>query len=299
MSIDLSGQVALVTGAGRGLGRAHALWLAAAGAKIVVNNRAKPGRASTANAVVEEIRAAGGEAIADENPIDDPEGAERMVAAAIQAFGRLDILICNAGFTDMAPFAEMDLERFNAIMSGNFYGAMLPMRAALKEMIRAGYGRIVATTSSAAYFPIPGCSAYGAAKAALIGLVRTAATEVAGHDIKLNLISPLAFTSMNEGYLGEELSGLFSTDHIVPVAGWLCSPACDRSGAILTVGGGKVSRVWVMETAGQRTGGKDMADVLPMLDSLDGAREWETGMDTGNNLIAEFEASRDAADANP
>lgn len=285
------GQVALVTGAGRGLGRAYALWLAKAGAKVVVSNRSRPDRESVAEAVAEEIRAAGGEAIADDSAVEDQQGAEKMVAAAIKAFGRLDILICNAGVTQISPLMEMGIDQFREVMDINFYGTLFPMRAALQEMSRAGYGRIIVTASGAAYYPIPGTAAYAAAKSALIGLVRTTAAEVAEKDIKINIISPIAYTPMSYGHMSESLGELFSTDNITPVVGWLSSPACDKSGAILTVGGGKVSRVRIVETPGQRVHERDMGAIWPDLESLDGAREWASGMDSANRLIAEFQAS--------
>lgn len=284
------GQVALVTGAGRGLGRAYALWLAKAGAKVVVSNRSKPGRDSVAEAVVEEIRAAGGEAIADENAVENEQGAKEMVTTAIKAFGRLDILICNAGVTEISPLLDMDIDQLRMVMDVNFYGTLLPMRAALKEMSSAGYGRIVVTASGAAYYPIPGTAAYAASKAALIGLVRTTAAEVADKDIKINIISPIAYTPMSYGHMSESLGELFSTDNVTPVVGWLSSPACDRSGTILTVGGGKVSRVRIVETPGQPVHERKISDIWPDLESLDGAREWASGMDTANGLIAEFQA---------
>ena len=293
MNDDFAGQVAVVTGAGGGLGRAYALWLAKAGVKVVVNNRARAGRASVAEAVAREIRDAGGTAVANEDSIEDPAGAARLIAAALDSFGRLDILVCNAGITTFAPLDDMSAEDFQQIMNVNFYGSLYPIQAALKPMYTAGYGRIVATASTAAWYPIPGISAYAASKSALIGLARTLGAEAADRDVRINLIAPMAYTPMSYGHMDESLAALFSTDHIAPVVGWLCAPSCDRSGAILTIGGGEVRRVGIVEGRGQRIE-PDMADLWARLESLEGSKERATGMETANSLIAAFRASQRA-----
>lgn len=288
---DFAGQVAVVTGAGRGLGRAYALWLAKAGVKVVVNNRARAGRTSVAEAVAREIRDGGGIAIANEDRIEDPAGAARLVAAALGAFDRLDILVCNAGITTFMLLDEMSAEDFQQIMSVNFYGSLYPIQAALKPMYAAGYGRIVATASTAAWYPIPGVSAYAASKSALIGLVRTLGTEAGDRNVRINLIAPMAYTPMSYGHMDENLADLFSTDHIAPVVGWLSAPSCDRSGGILTIGGGEVRRVGIVEGPGQRIE-PDMADFWARLESLEGGKERATGMETADSLIAAFRVSQ-------
>jgi NAD(P)-dependent dehydrogenase (short-subunit alcohol dehydrogenase family) len=237
------GQVAIVTGAGKGLGRSYARWFAKAGAKVVVNNRVRSGTPSSAELVVQEIRAEGGVAVADESSVEDPIGAERMVHRAIEAWGRADILICNAGFTKVEPLLDMDLDDIKAIMDVNFFGTLYPMLAAARIMRDTGYGRIVATASSVACFPMAGTGAYAASKSALIGLVRTLGVELGDRNVRVNLIAPGAYTSMSVGYIDESLKDIFSPDNVAPVVAWLASTACDVSGFMFKVGGGKINEM--------------------------------------------------------
>src|SRR4051794_14465719 len=177
MSLDLSNRVALITGAGKGLGRAYALWLAARGCTVVVNNRVHPDVPSSAAAVAEEIRSLGGRASIDEHGVDN-EGARGMVEQAISAFGRLDILICNAGVSHIVPFKDLRLEDLKRLIDSNIWGTIYPLHAAWPHMLAAGYGRLVVTGSAAAFYGAPGFAAYGVTRSAMLGLVRCLAQEV-------------------------------------------------------------------------------------------------------------------------
>ena len=169
--MDFTGKVALVTGAGKTIGRGYAEWLGKHGAKVVVNNRSHPGVPSSAQEVADVINAAGGAAIIDEHAVEDESSGKAMVQRAIDTFGRLDILICNAAITsEKKPLEELSLAEFNAIMQINFYGSLYPLMAALPGMIERNYGRIVLTTSVAGLCGMAGSVAYAASKTALVGV---------------------------------------------------------------------------------------------------------------------------------
>ena len=247
MSRTFEGQVVVVTGAGNGLGRSYAHWLAKAGAKVVVNNRVREGRPSSAQQVVAEILAAGGTAVADENAIDDSVGASRTINRAMEEWGRLDALICNAGLTKVAPLLDAPLSDIHEIMNVNFFGTLYPMLAAARFMRDAGYGRIVATTSSVACFPMAGTGAYAASKSALIGLVRTLDKELTDQNVRVNLIAPRAYTTMSIGYMDESLKDIFAPEAVARVVAWLASPACINGGFLFKVGGGKINEMTLGE----------------------------------------------------
>jgi NAD(P)-dependent dehydrogenase (short-subunit alcohol dehydrogenase family) len=176
---NFTGRVAIVTGAAKGLGRAYAEYLAARGARVIVNNRRRANALpdQTANAVVEIIRAAGGSAIASTHDVGDPASGGAMVALALETYGRLDILVNNAGVPEGKPFAKMSIEEFRSVFDINFFGHLYVTHAAFKAMTKASYGRIVVSTSSAGLYANPGMPAYSSSKAGLIGLMRSLALE--------------------------------------------------------------------------------------------------------------------------
>lgn len=261
--MDFSGQVAIVTGAGSGLGKAYALWLAARGAAVVVNNRKHAGQPSSAAAVVAEIVARGGRAVADEHSVEDPKSGKAMVKAALDNFGRVDILICNAAVHWLTPFSKPDLSDFRQIMDINFWGTVYPLHAAWRVMLEQGYGRIVLTSSTGGVYGTPDCPAYSASKASMIGLARALTVDVpAGADIKINVLSPGAATKMLAGAVPspnekEALQGFdpaamlaaMHVDKVAPAAAWLASKTCNESGMMLFAVAGRVSRVRVVEGA--------------------------------------------------
>jgi NAD(P)-dependent dehydrogenase (short-subunit alcohol dehydrogenase family) len=274
MDLRFDGRVALVTGAGKGLGRAYAVWLAAHGAKVVVNNRVRPGQPSSAREVVEAIRAAGGEAVAAEAPVETEAGAALMLKTALDTWGRLDILVCNAGISPGGTFHKVDMALFREVFDVNYWGTVYPIRAALPLMREAGYGRVVITTSGSAYCGSFGLSAYGSAKAAVIGLARTLALENGEKNVRFNVISPVAFTPMTLPFMSKGHQALFPADAVSPMVGWLASEQCSASAAVIEAGGGRFRRVVfgvtdkVMEAAGDAAAG-----LWPELEELRGVHE--------------------------
>jgi NAD(P)-dependent dehydrogenase (short-subunit alcohol dehydrogenase family) len=252
--INFHGRVAIITGAGNGLGREHALLLASRGARVVVNDLGgqvdgSGSSSAPADLVVEEIRHRGGEAVANSCSVTTPEGAEEIVAAALIAFGRVDIVINNAGILRDSSFAKMEPANWDAVVDVHLRGAMCVTRAAWKRMKEQSYGRIVNTSSNAGIFGNFGQANYGAAKTGLIGLTRVLAQEGRKLGILANLIAPIARTRMTEALLGR-LASKLDPRLVSPVVAYLASEACQCSGEIFSVGGGRVSRLFIGATKG-------------------------------------------------
>jgi NAD(P)-dependent dehydrogenase (short-subunit alcohol dehydrogenase family) len=221
MTLDFTGRVAIVTGAGGGLGREHALALAKRGAKIVVNDLggARDGSGSSvtaAESVVQEIRAAGGEAIVSTASVTDFSAVQDMVSAAMGQWGRVDILINNAGILRDKSFAKMELDDFRTVMEVHLMGAVHCCKAVWPVMTEQKYGRIVMTTSSSGLFGNFGQSNYGAAKMALVGLMQTLALEGAKYDIRVNSLAPTAATRMTESLFPAEFLQALQPADVVP-----------------------------------------------------------------------------------
>ncbi|MGE0387478.1 MAG: SDR family NAD(P)-dependent oxidoreductase [Gammaproteobacteria bacterium] len=270
MNLRFDGRVALVTGAGKGLGRAYAQWLAARGARVVVNNRRRPEVPSSAQAVVEAIRAAGGVAVADEHAVEHPDSGRAMVQTALDAFGRIDIVVCNAAISPRrVPLEEVPLDLMREVIDINLFGTIYPVQAALPHMIRADYGRIVLTSSASGLHGQKDLALYGASKTALIGLARCVAIENRGRNIRINIISPYARTEMAKA-IDPRLSGFLAPEKVAPVVGWLCSERCDRSGIILGSGAGRVRKNTLVESPVAHMQGEDITDLWPTLERLDG-----------------------------
>ena len=222
-SLDFKGRVAIVTGAGGGLGRQHALALAARGAKVVVNDLggARDGAAGTgsvtaAQAVVEEICDAGGEAIANGASVTDFAAVQTMVAEAMAKWGRVDILVNNAGILRDKSFAKMELADFALVVDVHLMGAVNCTKAVWAIMNEQKYGRIVMTTSSSGLYGNFGQANYGAAKMALVGLMQTLSIEGAKNDIRVNCLAPTAATRMTEGLMSEEVLAALKPEAVVP-----------------------------------------------------------------------------------
>ena len=220
-SIDFKGRVAIVTGAGGGLGRQHALALAARGAKVVVNDLGgardgSGGSVSAAQAVVDEIKAAGGEAIANGASVTDFEAVQAMVQQAVDAWGRVDILVNNAGILRDKSFAKMELADFKLVVDVHLMGAVNCTKAVWALMNEQKYGRIVMTTSSTGLYGNFGQSNYGAAKLALVGLMQTLSIEGAKNDIRVNCLAPTAATRMTEDLFPKEMLEAFRPEAVVP-----------------------------------------------------------------------------------
>ena len=254
MSVRFEGRVAIVTGAGGGLGRQHALALAARGANVVVNDfggavDGAGGAASAAEKVAQEIRAAGGEAIADRASVTDFAAVEAMAAQAMATWGRIDILVNNAGILRDKSFAKMELEDFRAVLDVHLMGAVHCTKAVWEIMRARQYGRIVMTTSSSGLYGNFGQSNYGAAKMALVGLMQTLALEGAKHNIRVNCVAPTAATRMTETIFNEELLALFAPEAVTPGVLALASEDAP-SRAILAAGAGGFERAYVTLTQG-------------------------------------------------
>ena len=249
--IRLDGRVAVVTGAGRGLGREHALLLAARGAQVVVNDvgGGDASEASPAQQVVDRIREAGGAAVIDGTDVSTPEGAARIVELATSTYGRLDILVNNAGILRDRSFAKMSAEEFEAVMQVHVGGTFWMSKAAWPVMAGQGYGRIINTTSAAGLFGNFGQVNYAGAKAGIIGITKTLAIEGARSGIRVNAIEPGARTRMTENLLGD-LADSLDPSLVAPLVLWLSAEECESTGEVYNVGGGRVARVVVAQTRG-------------------------------------------------
>jgi NAD(P)-dependent dehydrogenase (short-subunit alcohol dehydrogenase family) len=247
-------RVAVVTGGGRGLGRSYAMLLAAQGAKVVVNDSggglAGDGRdAAPADEVVREITAAGGDAVASTDSVATPDGGQAVIDTAVERYGRIDILVHNAGNVRRASLREMSYDDFEAVLDVHLRGAFHVLRPAFPLMCDAGYGRIVLTSSIGGLYGNNEVANYAVAKAGVIGLSNVAAIEGADHGVKSNVIVPAAVTRMAEGIdtsayppMGPEL--------VAPVVGWLAHESCSVTGEMFIALAGRVAKAVVAETPG-------------------------------------------------
>jgi len=263
--LGFDGKVAIITGAGGGLGRQHALLLASRGALVVINDLggAVDGSGSdkgAAERVVDEIKALGGEAVANTSSVATPEGGAEIVQTAIDAYGRIDIVINNAGILRDKSFHNMEPDLMNPVFDVHLKGAFHVTQPAWVRMREQGYGRIVSTSSAAGIFGNFGQTNYGAAKMGLVGFTRVLAVEGAKYNIKANTIAPLALTRMTEnlmGALGDKLDpGLVS-----PLVAFLAHDDCPVSGQTFSVGGGRVAHVFIGETQGYTNPTLSLEDV--------------------------------------
>jgi NAD(P)-dependent dehydrogenase (short-subunit alcohol dehydrogenase family) len=283
---SFEGRVAVVTGAGRGIGRSYARLLAARGARVVVNDLggSKQGvgaDAAPAAAVAEEILAAGGTAIADASDVASTEGAQTLVDAAVERFGRVDVVVNNAGIIRWAGLPEADADNLASHLAVHVGGSFNVTRGAWPHMVEQGYGRIVMTTS-AGLFGLPENLSYAAAKGAAVGLTRSLATAGASHGIKVNAIAPAATTRM----AGRAAAATpeMSPDLVAPMVAFLAHEACPVTGEIYAAGAGRFARVFIAETEGYVHAG-----TTPTIEDV--ARNWATINDeTGYCVPADLNA---------
>jgi NAD(P)-dependent dehydrogenase (short-subunit alcohol dehydrogenase family) len=277
--VGFDGQVAIVTGAGGGLGREHALLLAHRGARVVVNDLGGAvdgtgGDAGPAQRVVDEIVAAGGEAVADTNSVGTPEGGAAIVQTAIDAYGRVDILVNNAGILRDKSFHNLTPDLTEPVFDVHLRGAFHVTQPAYKLMRDQNYGRIICTSSSAGLFGNFGQANYGAAKMGLVGLTNVLAVEGAKFNIKANAIAPSAGTRMTEEIFGAELSKQLDPALVSPVVVFLAHEDCPVTGHVYSVGAGRVARVFVGLGPGYFDGNhltvEDVRDHFAEIDSTEG-----------------------------
>jgi NAD(P)-dependent dehydrogenase (short-subunit alcohol dehydrogenase family) len=273
------GRVAVITGGGRGLGREYARLLGSQGAKVVVND---PGvsvkgeglDAGPAEEVVREIKSLGSEAVACTASVATPEGGKEIIDAALEHFGRIDILIHSAGNVRYGSLQEISQEDFKAVVDVHLLGAFHVVRPAFPLMCKAGYGRIVLTSSIGGFYGNQNVVNYGVSKAGMIGLNNVAALEGAAHGVKCNIIAPGAVTRMAEGLdisqyppMGPEL--------VAPIVGWLADESCSISGEMLICMAGRVARALIAETEGVYQPSWSIDEVAQRIDAIrDTSKLW-------------------------
>ena len=297
MAIRFDGKVAIVTGAGGGLGRAHALELARRGAKVVVNDLGGAvdgtgGSSAAAEKVVAEIKAAGGEAMANGSSVTDDAGVANMVKQAVDAFGRIDILIANAGILRDKSFAKMEMADFDAVMAVHVMGTVKPARACWQIMRDQHYGRIVVTTSSTGLYGNFGQANYGTAKLALVGLMNTLKIEGARDNIRVNAICPVAATRMTENLMPPPMLAMLKPDYVTPGMVYLASEEAP-AGIILTAGAGVFSVAQIVETEGVNLGHSADAEAIAanwdQIADFATARHYENGMEQTQKIMTRLQ----------
>ena len=298
MTLDFNGRVAIVTGAGGGLGEQHALALAARGAKVLVNDLGgardgSGGSATAAQAVVARIKAAGGEAIANGASVTDFDAVQAMVQQAMDAWGRVDILVNNAGILRDKTFAKMEIDDFRLVLEVHLMGAVHCTKAVWPIMVAQKYGRVVMTTSS--LYGNFGQSNYGAAKMALVGLMQTLALEGAKYDIRVNCLAPTAATRMTEGLLPEEVLRALEPRAVSPAMLVMASEQAPTR-AILCAGAGTFEAANITLTQGVWIGAQDdaaeqLAQRLDAVRDRQGEMVPESGSGQGQNEMAKAMAA--------
>ena len=278
-------RVIVVTGAGGGLGREYALTLAKEGASVVINDLggARDGTGaghSMADQVVNEIKAAGGRAVANYDSVADAEGAANIVKTAVDEFGKIDGIVSNAGILRDGTFHKMTDEAWDSVLKVHLYGGYNVIRAAWPHFREQSFGRIVVATSTSGLFGNFGQANYSAAKLGLVGLINTLAQEGAKYNIKANALAPIAATRMTEDILPPEVFKKLTPEYVAPVVGYLCTEEVPDTASIFIVGGGKVQRTALFQNKGVTF------DHVPSVDEV--AERWSTIDDLSSPEPAAF-----------
>ncbi|MFA7601748.1 MAG: SDR family NAD(P)-dependent oxidoreductase [Novosphingobium sp.] len=293
------GRVAVITGAGRGLGRAYAELLAGKGARVLVNDNGSALSGTGADAgpaedVAAAIRAAGGEAVACTESVATPEGGKAIVAAALDSFGRIDVLIHNAGNSLFAPLAEIAYEDFRRSLDIHLLGGFHVVQPAFARMLEAGYGRVVLTGSIGGLYTMPNTVQYAVAKSGMIGLSNAISIEGAERNVRSNIILPGAVTRMAEGLDTSQYPPM-GPELVAPVVGWLAHESCDVSGELFIAVGGRVARAYFAESEGVYRPDWTIDVVADNIDAIrDESRQWVLPQRTGfaDHLARSFEMAR-------
>lgn len=286
--VRFDGRVAIVTGAGGGLGRAHALLLASRGAKVVVNDLGGSrdgsggGGHNMADQVVDEIKKAGGEAVANYNGVDTYEGGEAIVKTALDTWGKIDIVIANAGILRDRAFHNITEEDWDKIFAVHVKGSFNVIQPAFRVMRQNNYGRIIVTTSNAGLYGNFGQANYSSAKTALLGFASTLELEGAKYNIKANVIAPVAASRLTEDVMPPPVLEKLQPDLVSPVVAYLVSEECQESGNIFTAGGGYVGRAVIVESKGAffpHPTIEDVRDNIAKIKDMSGAEEFTNAFD--------------------
>lgn len=287
---ETASRVVVITGSGKGLGRAFALHAAANGARVVVNNRRREGEPSSADAVVAEIKAVGDEAVADYHDVRDAGAAKSLTDAAINTWGRLDALVLNAGIIGpAAKFGGQTEENFRDVLETNFFANLGIVQAALPHLIASGAGRMVFVASSAGLYGVRGRAPYAASKAALVAFALTLSHELRRDGVGVNVLTPYASTQMTAETMEaqQDIATRMTPEAVAPLATWLTSAACAANGEIWAAGGGYVRRARMMEG-----GGAHFANLTEVPAALEASREMNgaTGFPGAELAFADFAA---------
>lgn len=302
--VGFNGDVVIVTGAGRGIGREHALLMASLGARVVVNDAGVSVDGSTgdnpAEAVVREIRERGGEAVVSTHSIDDPVAAAEITALALAEFGSVEAVVHNAGILRDRTFTKLSDEDVQRVVDVHLMGAFNVLRPAVTHMREKGYGRIVLTASASGLLGTFGQSNYGAAKMGLVGLMNVLAIEGAPKGILVNTIAPSARTRMTEELLGP-LAEHLNPAHVSPLVAYLSSPQCSVSHEIFAVGGGRYARMFVGVAPGWTMGTGKVASPDDVLANIDSIRSIDGFVipNSGEDELAFLQAAIEQADQGP
>lgn len=296
--LTFDGQVAVITGAGKGLGKAHALALAKRGAKVIVNNRrhADDGNWGSADQTVEEIHQSGGEAHANYEDVASIGAADRIMQTALGAYDRVDILILNAAINPVGMFHKQDMAHFRTVMEVNFFANLSLLQAIVPLMREQDYGRIIFTISSAGLYGLPGGSAYSASKGALHALMLSLAAESTNKNIRCNALAPFAVSQMTEKSLDSAVKSLLTTESTSGMALWLAHKDCCSNGETWVAAGNHFRKAHCVENAGLGTGSELaspewIAESYGSLSNMDNSKNFATStaafLDIVNNLKGE------------
>jgi len=271
MSLDFTDKVVIITGAGGGLGKAHALDFARRGAKVVVNDLGgsvdgSAGTSAAAEEVVAEIIAAGGQAIANGSSVTDDDGVANMISQTMDAFGRIDVLVNNAGVLRDKSFAKMEIEDFTFVVDVHLFGTMKPTKAVWPIMKEQGYGRIMVTSSSSGLYGNFGQANYGAAKLGVVGFINTLKLEGQKDNIHINALAPVAWTRMTSNLMPPEMEEMLKPEQVTPAVVFMCSEEAP-TGRIICAGAGAFASAQIIESRGMYLGADPTAEQV--------AENWE------------------------